>query len=86
VGRGLIGRIANLINEECAAGSSRGAPDPGDEPFCSCSESGNAYFIVTLNPHDFPQERLTAKVLAPGEPLPFAPRGLSKLGASRSRR
>ena len=90
VRRGLIGRILNLVNEEAefvASSSSAGvSPDPGDEPFCSCSESGSADFIVTLNPDDFPQERLTAKVLAPGESLPSAARRLSKFGTRRRRR
>jgi predicted nucleic acid-binding protein len=90
VRRGLIGRIVNLMSEEAefvAPRSSVGvSPDPDDEPFCSCSESGKADFIVTLNPKDFPQERLTAKVLAPGEPLPAALRRPAKLGARRSRR
>ena len=27
-------------------------------------------FIVTLNPKDFPQERIRAKVIAPGTPVP----------------
>jgi predicted nucleic acid-binding protein len=30
------------------------SPDPDDEPFCACAEAGNADFIVTLNPVDFP--------------------------------
>jgi predicted nucleic acid-binding protein len=42
------------------------SPDPKDDPFCLCSEEGNADFIVTLNPKDFPQERLRAKVISPG--------------------
>jgi hypothetical protein len=41
------------------------SPDPKDDPFCLCSEEGNADFIVTLNPKDFPQERLRAKVISP---------------------
>jgi hypothetical protein len=28
------------------------SPDHGDEPFCACAESGQAGFIVTLNPSD----------------------------------
>jgi predicted nucleic acid-binding protein len=28
------------------------SPDPKDDPFCLCSEEGNADFIVTLNPKD----------------------------------
>jgi predicted nucleic acid-binding protein len=45
-------------------------PDPDDAPFCECAESGNADFVVTLNPDDFPQTRLKAKVIAPSDPLP----------------
>jgi predicted nucleic acid-binding protein len=45
-------------------------PDPDDAPFWECAESGDADFIVTLNPKDFPQARLRAKVIAPGDPLP----------------
>jgi predicted nucleic acid-binding protein len=41
------------------------SPDPNDDPFCLCSEQGNADFIVTLNPKGFPQERLRAKVISP---------------------
>jgi predicted nucleic acid-binding protein len=44
-------------------------PDPDDAPFCECAESGNADFIVNLNPGDFPQYRLKAKVIAPNNPL-----------------
>lgn len=45
-------------------------PDPDDAPFWECAEAGDADFIVTLNKTDFPQSRLTAKVIGPGEPLP----------------
>jgi hypothetical protein len=41
------------------------SPDPTDDPFRICSKEGNADFIVTLNPNDFPQERLRARVIAP---------------------
>jgi predicted nucleic acid-binding protein len=41
------------------------SPDPKDDPFCLCSDEGNADFIVTLNPKDFPQEQLRAKVISP---------------------
>jgi hypothetical protein len=63
----LLAESAELVT----GGSSRGlSPDPGDEPFCASAESGRADFIVTLNPSDFPQDRLSAKVIAPGDPLP----------------
>jgi predicted nucleic acid-binding protein len=45
-------------------------PDRDDAPFCECAESGDADFIVTLNPDDFPQDRLKAKVITPTDPLP----------------
>jgi predicted nucleic acid-binding protein len=40
-------------------------PDRDDTPFCECAESADADFLVTLNPSDFPQSRLKAKVIAP---------------------
>jgi predicted nucleic acid-binding protein len=43
------------------------SPDPKDDPFCACAEQGNADFIVTLNPSDFPADRLKATVLSPIE-------------------
>jgi predicted nucleic acid-binding protein len=80
VRRPLIGRIINLLREEAelvqpalAGGLS---PDPADDPFCACAESGRASFISTLNPKHFPQAKLKAKVIRPGDPLPAArPRG-----------
>lgn len=88
VRRRTIGRVINLLTEAAehvASGSSQGlSPDPGDEPFCTCAESGGAAFLVTLNPSDFPQDRLSAKVIAPGDPLPGA-RGAWR-SSSRSRR
>jgi predicted nucleic acid-binding protein len=73
VRRALIGRVLNLLSEEAELVSprtlTRVSPDPDDEPFCVCAESGKASFIITLNPKDFPQDRLKAKVLAPSEPL-----------------
>jgi hypothetical protein len=38
-------------------------PDRDDAPCCECAESADADFIVTLNPSDFPQGRLKAKVI-----------------------
>ena len=65
----LIGAVINLIHERAEPvnvhGSFEISPDPKDDPFCLCSEEGNADFIVTLNPKDFPQERLRAKVISP---------------------
>jgi predicted nucleic acid-binding protein len=48
-------------------------PDRDDAAFCECAESAYADFIVTLNPGDFPQNKLKTKVIAPSDPLP--PRG-----------
>lgn len=66
----LIGRIVNLIRERAEEVRARStvevSPDPKDDPFCLCSEQGNADFIVTLNPKDFPQDRLKATVVLPG--------------------
>ena len=65
----LIGKVVNLIrerSEEVRLGSSiEISPDPSDDPFCVCAERGKADFVVTLNPKDFPQERLSAKVVLP---------------------
>jgi predicted nucleic acid-binding protein len=78
---GIVGQFINLLREEGIAVHVRKAPgispDPGDDPFCACAQAGNAAFIVTLNPRDFPQNRLSAKVIRPGEPLPTATRRTS---------
>jgi predicted nucleic acid-binding protein len=72
----IAGQFINLLREEGTAVRVRKAPgispDPGDDPFCACAQAGKASFIVTLNPRDFPQDRLSAKVIRPGEPLPTA--------------
>lgn len=74
VRRPLIGKVINLIREEAefAAVSTLPdiSPDPGDDPFCACAETGRADFIVTLNPKDFPQALLSAHVIGPGENVP----------------
>lgn len=74
VRRATVGRVLNLLAEDAelvSSGRSRPlSPDPDDEPFCACAEDGGADFIVTLNPRDFPQDRLAAKVIAPGDHLP----------------
>jgi len=72
--RSTIGRVINLLSEEgelipASSGASI-SPDPGDDPFCLCSEQGAADFLVTLNPRDFPQRLLAAHVIAPGEKIP----------------
>jgi predicted nucleic acid-binding protein len=43
-------------------------PDPDDAAFCEWAESAYADFIVTLNPDDFPQNKLKTKVIAPSDP------------------
>ncbi|MBI3678972.1 MAG: PIN domain-containing protein [Acidobacteria bacterium] len=73
VRRNLIGSIVNLIREEAefvdVPRRSGLSPDPGDDPICDCAEAGRADFIVTLNPKDFPQDRLSARVTAPDDAL-----------------
>jgi predicted nucleic acid-binding protein len=65
----LIGKVINLIRERAEAVNVHSpaeiSPDPKDDAFCVCSEEGQADFIVTLNPKDFPQDRLKAKVVPP---------------------
>lgn len=74
VRRSTIGRVINLLSEEgeliSISADSSISPDPGDDPFCLCSEQGAADFIVTLNPKDFPQRLLGAHVIAPEEEIP----------------
>jgi predicted nucleic acid-binding protein len=66
----LIGNVINLIRERAEEINVRSSfelsPDPKDDPFCLCAEQGRADYIVTLNPRDFPQHRLRAKVVSPG--------------------
>lgn len=73
VRRPLIGKIINLLREEAELVSASTlpniSPDPGDDPFCGCAEAGQADFIVTLNPKDFPQSLLSAHVIRPGESI-----------------
>ncbi len=67
----LIGRVVNLIRERAEEVKVRPSveisPDPKDDPFCLCAEQGKAGFIVTLNPKDFPQDRLKAYVVQPSD-------------------
>ena len=67
----LIGKVINLIRERAeevkVRSSAEISPDPKDDPFCLCAEQGKADFIVTLNPKDFPQERLKSKIVLPTE-------------------
>lgn len=70
----LIGRVVNLIRERAEQvkvhSSIEISPDPKDDPFCLCAEKGKADFVVTLNPNDFPEDLLSARVLAPNQ-LPW---------------
>lgn len=70
----LVGRIINLLAEEAERVDvptvAELSPDPGDDPICACAEHGRADFIATLNKKHFPQHRLAAKVITPGQPLP----------------
>jgi predicted nucleic acid-binding protein len=82
VRRPLIGAIVNRLREEAQCvdvpRTVEISPDPADNAFCACAEIGNASFIVTLNPKDFPQGRLRAKVIPPDSPIPTtAPRRTS---------
>ena len=74
----LIGAAINLIRSQAeetpAIAGSDISPDPGDEPFCICAETGNADFIVTLNPKDFPYHKLRAHVISPSDPMPTTAR------------
>jgi predicted nucleic acid-binding protein len=74
VRRNVIGALINRLREEAelveVRRSTRLSPDPGDDPFCNCAEEGRADFILTLNPKDFPQAYLAAKVIVPGDPIP----------------
>lgn len=69
----LIGKVINLIRERAEEvnvhASARISPDPKDDAFCLCAESGKADFVMTLNPKDFPQEHLKSKVVLPRKPL-----------------
>ena len=69
----LIGKVINLIRDRAEAvkvrSSAEISPDPKDDAFCLCSESGDADLVVTLNPKDFPEERLKSRIVLPIELL-----------------
>ena len=79
VRRPVIGKVINFLREEAehvpASAFPSISPDPGDDPVCACAEWGQADFIVTLNPKDFPQHVLSAHVIRPGEIVPTTARG-----------
>ncbi len=64
-----IGTLINIIRELGAPVEIRYSdeisPDPKDDGLCLCAEAGRADIIFTLNPRDFPQDRLKAKVIEP---------------------
>ena len=74
----VIGALINRLREEAVLVEVGSTPDvstdPGDDPFCACAEAGDGAFIVTLNPKDFPQRKLRARVISPADPLPTTPR------------
>lgn len=78
VRRSVAGALINQLREAAEVVEVRSvaviSPDPGDDPFCACSEAGGATFIVTLKPKGFPQSRIRAKVISPDDPLPTTPR------------
>jgi len=82
VRRHLIGEIINLLREEAEQVDVREesdvSPDPTDNAICACAEQGGAAFIVTLNTKDFPQKKLVAKVILPGDPFPTTRRSRSR--------
>jgi len=67
----IIGTVINLIRERAEAvkvrSSAEISPDPKDDAFCLCAESGDANFIVTLNSQDFPEGSLKSKVARPSD-------------------
>ena len=67
----VIGKVINLIRERAEEvnvhASVQISPDPKDDAFCLCAESGKADFVVTLNTRDFPQVRLRSKIVHPTE-------------------
>ena len=78
VRRHLIGEVINLLREEAQLVevriTSEASPDPHDNAFCACAEQGRAAFLVTLNPKDFPQNKLLAKVISPSDAVPTTAR------------
>ena len=69
----VAGRLINMLRQEAdevaVAGIIEISPDPGDNCFCECAQEGRAAFLVTLNPKDFPQSKLSARVTSPTELL-----------------
>jgi putative PIN family toxin of toxin-antitoxin system len=84
VRRNLVGGIINLLREAAEFVEVRTeddlSPDPTDNAFCACAEQGHAAFIATLNRKDFPQKKLVASVISPGDPIPTTRRRRSSMG------
>jgi uncharacterized protein len=84
VRRNLVGGIINLLREAAEFIEVRTeddlSPDPTDNAFCACAEQGHAAFIATLNRKDFPQKKLVARVISPGDPIPTTRRRRSSRG------
>lgn len=66
--------VVRLIGEEAehvqVTTHIRGLPHEEDAHFAECAESGRADFLVTLNKKHFPQDRLSARVIAPADGWP----------------
>lgn len=79
----VAGRLVNLLREGAEEVTVRKSveisPDPGDNCFCACAEEGSADFLVTLNPKDFPQGKLSAKVVSPAQLLGVVRRGPARM-------
>jgi predicted nucleic acid-binding protein len=86
----VAGRLINLLKEEAeevvVGGMIEISPDPGDNCFCWCAQDGRADFLVTLNIRDFPQKKLSAKVVSPTDFLRMMRhrRGVRKPESSRA--
>lgn len=65
----IIGAFVNQLRERAEKIEVRSrisvSPDPNDDPICNCSADGGAEYLVTLNIRDFPQDRLSARVVRP---------------------
>jgi predicted nucleic acid-binding protein len=83
----VIGRVVNLLREEAEWIEPRRTveadPDPGDSAFWTCADTADADFVVTLNGRGFPQAKLRARVIGPGESFPSARHGKEPPRGSR---
>jgi predicted nucleic acid-binding protein len=78
----VAGQLVNLLREEAEEVTVRKSveisPDPGDHCICASAEEARADFLVTVNPKDFPQGKLTAKVVSPAQFVGMVPRTPAK--------